>query len=211
MGSQKQSQAKIKILKLLNAMAEYHSADMSDSKLEMFAGDLATTSPEDIAAAWRVYRSRPENVFMPTPAQLKALVPDGRPSANEAWGMMPHDESQTVVWTTEMAKAWSVAVPLLSQGERRGAFFAFKESYEKSVAEAKASGAPPKWQVSLGFDPAGRVDAVKQAVDQGRLTISQGRQFVPELAAPQERPQLESGEKHVMSIAASVTKTVDAV
>jgi hypothetical protein len=41
---------------------------------------------------------------------------DGRPHADEAWSIavVAYDESATVVWTTEMAQAYGIALPLLN-------------------------------------------------------------------------------------------------
>ena len=202
------SQQSLKTLDLLNAMAEYHSADMSETKLAMYASDLEDVTHEEIAAAWRLYRNKPQNVRMPTPAQLKDLVPDGRPSANEAWGMIPWDEDQSVVWNDEMIAGWSAARTLIRQGQKQSAFFAFKESYEKAVAEKKAQGLPPKWEASLGHDRWGREDCLRQAVSMGQLSLEKARGYLPELEAPTNLPSLAAPKSEVLKLVATLSKKI---
>jgi len=68
-----------------------------------------------------------------------------------------------------MAQAWSVAIPLLGSRDDVGARMAFREAYQRLVAEARAGGTPPRWSASLGWDEQQRAQAIGQAVQLGYL------------------------------------------
>jgi hypothetical protein len=74
-----------------------------------------------------------------------------------------------VVWTDEIAEAWSVAAPLLNAGDKFGARQAFIEAYGRITGEARALRRRPVVQVSLGHDPEARTRAVQEAITSGRL------------------------------------------
>jgi len=146
--------------------------------------ELATVS-----AAFSAHVKDPaRGKFAPTPAdliaQIDAVTSDGRPGAEEAWAMVPMDEAQTVVWTNEMAEAHGVCQPLLSAGDKIGARMAFKEAYERIVAQAKRTGQRPKWSASLGHDLALRKQALTRAVEQGKLTAEDAFDACPALPMP---------------------------
>jgi hypothetical protein len=97
---------------------------------------------------------------------------------------MPFDESQSVVWTVEMAQAFGICGPLLEMGDRIAARMAFKDAYTRLVADARDAGTPVSWTPSLGHDPRGREAALLSAVDRGRLSLSHARELQPSLPAP---------------------------
>lgn len=114
--------------------------------------------------------------FVPTPADLIAQIEglasnDGRPGAEEAWALALHarDEADTVVWTAEMAEAWSVARSVFDLGDEVGARMAFREAYTRLVEDARRAHMPAAWSVSLGFDLERRALAITAAVRAGRL------------------------------------------
>lgn len=117
--------------------------------------------------------------FVPTPADIIAQIEgtaaaDGRPGAEEAWAiaLRSRDESETVVWTQEIAEAIGIARPILEVGDEVGARMAFKEAYNRLVDDARRKQTPASWSVSLGFDPKRRDEAVRAAVDAGRLPMA---------------------------------------
>lgn len=114
--------------------------------------------------------------WFPKPADLIAQLQgnaedDGRPGAEEAWAiaLLADDEARTVVWTAEIAEAMSAARPVLDIGDKVGARMAFREAYERLIGDARKTRRPVQWQTSLGHDPRQRADAIRQAVDLGRL------------------------------------------
>jgi hypothetical protein len=106
---------------------------------------------------------------------------DGRPGANEAWGiaMAGFDEAETIVTNEEIAQAMAAAKPIMDSGDEIGARMAFRDCYERIVRQAREAGTIPKWYPSLGHDPIRRVDAIKTAADRGLLTHSQASAYLP--------------------------------
>lgn len=109
-------------------------------------------------------------------AQLQGLAADdGRPGPEEAWSiaMGSSDEAATVVWTQEIAEAMGVAGPVLQADDKVGARMAFRETYERLVEAARKQRKPVAWSASLGHDTRRQAEAIKLAVDAGRLPRSE--------------------------------------
>ena len=111
--------------------------------------------------------------FSPRPADLLEILgrskPDGRPTADEAWAMIPRDEYTSAMMTDEMHRALHTAQPLLDEGDQVAARMAFKAAYDRLVGENKRAGIAAKWNVSLGWDAAGREPVLAEALRLGRI------------------------------------------
>lgn len=114
--------------------------------------------------------------FAPKPADLirqiqNGQASDGRPGREEAWAIaqLAADESRTVVLSDEIIGALEVARPLLEARDKVAARLAFCEAYDRLVREKRAECVPLAWHVSLGYDKAGRVQAIEQARELGRI------------------------------------------
>ena len=118
-------------------------------------------------------------------ADVISRLDDGRPGVDEAWAMMPRDESQSVVWTDEMAVAYGVARPLLDAGEAIAARLAFRETYARVVTLARCERLPAQWRLSPGRDPASRAQAITDAVEKGRLSREHAMALLPDIANEQ--------------------------
>jgi hypothetical protein len=138
----------------------------------MFFRALSSYSIENVASGFDGHVKDPaRGRFPPTPADVIAQIEarsggDGRPGADEAWAVAitAADEGDTVVWTAEMAEAWSTAKPVFVSGDEIGARLAFRDSYNRFVALARAKRMPPvRWNVSLGFDTQRRDVALERA------------------------------------------------
>lgn len=101
----------------------------------------------------------------------KALMQDGRPSADEAWAiaLKAQDESATVIWTQEIAQALSEIHAVMAGRDKTAARMAFKATYERLVAKAREQRQQVTWSPSLGSDPELREAALTQAVSKGLL------------------------------------------
>lgn len=169
------------MLALISLIADYHGESISESRMQMFASDLSDYSAKEINEAWKKYRSTPTNLKMPMPAVLKQLVDDGHPTAQESWAMIPRDDRASVVWSDQMRSAYAVAEPLIREGNISGAFFAYREEYDRLIANARMNRQKPKWSASFGDDKSGRDAALIVAIEKGRLTPERAVQFYPEL------------------------------
>lgn len=160
----------------------------SSSAKAMFFRSLADYPIEAVRAGFDAHVKDPQRGrFAPMPADIIAQIDglvadDGRPGAEEAWAMASraHDESETVVWTDEMAEAWQVSSSVMAMGDEIGARMAFKESYGRLVESARAQRRPVKWSASLGHDSSKRHDALKVAESRGLI----GHDEVLRLAPP---------------------------
>lgn len=110
---------------------------------------------------------------------IDALIPDGRLGADEAWAMYPKDERSSAVISNEMAEAMRDARGLLERGDEIAARMAFRDAYNRIVEANRARGIPPQWFPSLGHDPEGREQALKAAVEKGRIGQDQATALIP--------------------------------
>lgn len=179
------------VVQALKVTGEIYGRQMSNAAAAMFLADLSEYPEKAILAA--LSRCRKELRSFPTLADIIARIDDGRPGAEEAWASIPRDESETTVWTSEVAQAYGVAAPLMVE-DQVAARMAFLESYRKLVADARANGVPVKWKVSLGHDSKQRERAITDAIKQGRIALTDAREYLPQLEAPTAAPQLTGPE-----------------
>jgi hypothetical protein len=121
--------------------------------------------------------------FAPTPADVITILTarDGRPTADEAWSMVPRSEHESVCWTDEIAKAYGVAQPLLAAGDAVAARRAFIDRYEFEVSAARKVGAPVRVWFSWGWDKAARIGAVGRALELGMIRPEVAQKYAAQL------------------------------
>ncbi len=107
--------------------------------------------------------------FPPKPAdiiyQIERRMPQ-RLTADEAYMLIPSDESETVVWTHEIAEAAAIAGHEPDKTARR---MAFKSAYERITERNKLAGKRPSWFISYGWDMAKRERPIQDAIAIGRI------------------------------------------
>jgi hypothetical protein len=171
-----------KLIDAIAVTAELTGTAMSAPAARVMAEDLAAYPEQQILAA--LTRCRRELKGRLTIADVLTRIDDGRPAPEEAWAMLPQDESGSVVWTAEMARAFGVAYPLLREGETIPARMAFLESYRNLVRKARDASVPVTWTPSLGQDPHGREAVLLDAVKLGRLARSHVAGLLPHREVP---------------------------
>lgn len=123
-----------------------------------------------------LHRVRMEGTSRLTPKvlldQLDAI--NGRLGADEAFALVlkAKDETQTVVWTDEVAQAWAAVYSMVQSKDQVGARMAFKQAYERIAQDARAQLKRPEPAFTLGTDPELRRVAITQAHEQGRLPLA---------------------------------------
>ncbi|MBY0241831.1 MAG: hypothetical protein K2X55_21215 [Burkholderiaceae bacterium] len=157
---------------LAEALAGYEKPLPEAGMVKAWLSQMAEFPLGAIREALRIYAV--ENTkFPPVPNGIAALCRnmDGRPGAEEAWAiaLTSRDEADSVVWTAECAEAFRIAKPILDLGDEVGARMAFKESYIRIVAQARAVRRPAVWSMSAGWDPLRRLAAESRAVAAGLL------------------------------------------
>lgn len=165
------------LLQAIAVCAELTRTQLSEAAARVLADDLSRYPERQVLHA--LSRCRRELRSGLTLADILARLDDGRPGPEEAWAMMPRDESQSVVWTDEMAQAWGVARPLIDEGDTIAGRMAFLEHYRGLVQTARDRGLPPHWTPSLGHDPAGREAVLVEAAEKGRLLPSHVAGLLP--------------------------------
>lgn len=184
-----------KVIKTLRATVELLGLAMSDDAVELFVEDISGFPDHQVIAA--LSRCRKEVRGRLTPRDVIDRLEDGRLSPDEAWAQVPKSECDSIVWTNEMAHAWSVAAPAWEAGDRVSAARAFRESYVKAVSFARDQRIPAEWTVSLGTDRQQAFNVVEAAVRNNLISIEMGLTAVPDL------PHLNTQET-LLAIAAPV-------
>lgn len=172
---------------IVSATLKTYRVEPDADVLRLWWGSLSRFTIEQVRDGFNRFIGSKESKYSVVPANIieaiEANEPDGRLGAEEAWAMYPHDESTSAVITTEMAEAMQAAKLLMDEGDLIGARMAFKEAYSRIVAQNKLNGISPKWFPSLGHSPEGREQALKVAVEKGRLTQDHAISLLP---APQD-------------------------
>lgn len=175
--------------KLLTGIAEFYKEGRELSatyKAIYFKALVSELTLAEVEAGFMAHLRDPSrrSDFMPQPGAIIAAVRalsenDGRPGAEEAFtiALRSVDERDTVVWTAETARAWDQVRVTYSPRNQVAARMAFKEVYERLVADARRAHQPVEWIVAEGHDPAGRRAAIEAAIVAGRLPA-------PETEAP---------------------------
>lgn len=195
------------MLDAVSAMLSRGAYTPNDVSTAMFFRAMSRWPLADVRAAFDAHVADPQRGrFVPVPAdliaQLEAMAgADDRPGDEEAWAIAvtAADEGQTVVWTEETAEAWGIARPVLAGGDEVGARMAFRQAYGRLVASARAARRPRRWQVALGLDRNRQADAMRRAVDQGRLPASE-LEAVAALPAPRAPVLLLAGGTSVAGV-----------
>jgi hypothetical protein len=166
------------LVKQLIGTAEVLGQALSPAAAALMAEDLSSFPQLVLARA--LSRVRNEHAGRLTPKEILDRIDDavGRPAANEAWAIASTalDERATVVWTNEMAAAWSLARPVAEAGDMIGARMAFITAYERVVRGAREAKAVPTVTVSIGWDAEGRNPAIEKALQLGYITPERAAQ-----------------------------------
>ena len=168
------------LLEAVAVTAELCGRTFSEPAARMFLSDLSGYPEGQVIGA--LARCRKEVRGVLTVADVIQRLEDGRPGADEAWAMLPRSESESIVWTDEMSSAFGIAAPLMDE-DKTAARMAFREAYKRAVDESREQRKPVNWTASLGHDPRGREQALKRAVELGRLSARRST-CVPSLLMP---------------------------
>lgn len=187
------------LIQAIAATAELCGKVYTPAAAALLASDLDSFDERAVLSALTRCRKeldgKPFNV-----AAVIARIDDGRPGPQEAWAMMPVQESMSVVWTDEMRDAWAASMPLLDGRGNVAARMAFLEKYTSCITVARDQRLPPRWTPSLGLDPHGREQALRTAVEKRRLSVEHARTLLPHLEAPTPAGQQLLGQVNVRRI-----------
>lgn len=168
-----------KVIKTLHATVELLGLTMSEDAAELFVEDLAGYPEHQVIGA--LARCRKEVRGRLTPRDVIDRLDDGRLTADEAWAQVPKSECDSIVWTNEMAHAWSIAAPAWFAGDRAAAARAFRDAYTNAVSRSRDLRIQPEWSVSLGTDRQQAFQVVEAAVRNNLISLDMGMDVVPDL------------------------------
>ena len=140
---------------------------MSEAACQIIVKELSTYPYIWVSGA--LARCRRELSTRLTLAAIFERLDDGRPGPQEAWAMLPKNEYDSAVLTTEMGEAMGPAINLINSGDLVGGRMVFLEVYRKAVERSRSIGEPVNWFPSLGWDPTGREAALADAVKTGKI------------------------------------------
>lgn len=168
------------IAQIVTATAEVLGQEITATAAEMIATDLAEYQDQQIADGLKACRRELTGRLTLAAVIERIQRTDGHPEPNEAWAiaLQANDESRTVVMTEQMQKALHAAQPILDNGDAIGARMAFIDAYRRWIDEARQQRLQPQWAVSLGWDPAGREEAINRAMEAGYISIEQGEKLL---------------------------------
>lgn len=187
------------LIAAIGVTAEACGTPLSDAVLAIMVADLRQYPETSVMSALAKCRLGLKGRL--TLADIIERIDDGRPGAEAAWAAVSDStEAKTLVLTEEMQEALSAAAPLMP-GDLVAARMAFIETYRRLILTGRAEGRPIKWRVILGQDAAGRLPALREAVEKGRIKAADARALLPAheaqtLTMPEAeaRRALEAGE-----------------
>ena len=165
------------LLEAVAVTAELCGRTFSEPAARVFVSDLSGYPEHAVIKA--LARCRKEVRGVLTVADVIGRVDDGRPGVDEAWAMLPRSESESVVWTEEIAAAYGVCCGALADGDIGAARMAFREAYKSRVDQARSDAVPVRWMPCLGWDQRGRESVLQKAVECGRLGREQAAGLLP--------------------------------
>lgn len=176
---------RIELIQAIAVTAELTGTELSQAAKQAMVEDLSGFAHAQVIAA--LNRCRKELRGRMTISDVIGRLDDGRPGPEQAWALSPKSESETAIWTEEMAKAYGVAAPLIQSGDTIQARMAFLEVYRAEVAKARDERLPVKWQISLGHDPQEREAVIVQAVADGKIGMDRATALIPNMAEKQKK------------------------
>ena len=163
--------------KFIDQWAGVHEDELKQAMVEAYQG----LSMEDFARG--VNRMKHEQ-WPPTIPEFRSWCEpktDDWLGSHEAWAIAEKSigfdgQELTVIWTEQMAQAFSRCEELIKTGDkyqRAEAKKIFCDAYDRLVSQAKDQGLKPVYVTSLGTDKDQAIAAIKQAEVAGFLTTEQ--------------------------------------
>lgn len=169
--------AEHELIEAVAATAELCGHPLTPAAALLLARDLSSLDRQAVLAA--LARCRAELPHTLNIGEVLARIEDGRPTAEEAWNMLPVTEAASVVWTNEMAQAWSGVASHLLNNEREMAHGLFVQCYAHAVLMARCKQEKVTWTASLGTDPAQREQVLLEALEKERLPADYVKELLP--------------------------------
>lgn len=187
--------------RLMNKMKAFYGKKYAEQWGDIPAVEIADAMVECLQGLTqedfkRGYLRMQKSTFCPTIPEFRAWCEpktDDWLGSHEAWAIAEKSigfdgQELTVIWTEQMAQAFSRCEDLVKTGDkyqRAEAKKIFCDAYDRLVTQAKDQGLKPIYVTSLGVDKDQAIAAIKQAEVEGLLPA-------PEAAALLEHKQTKA-------------------
>ena len=175
--------------RLMNKMKAFYGKKYAEQWGDIPAVDIADAMVECLQGLTqedfkRGYLRMQKSTFCPTIPEFRSWCEpktDDWLGSHEAWAIAEKSigfdgQELTVIWTEQMAQAFSRCEELIKTGDkyqRAEAKKIFCDAYDRLVTQAKDQGLKPIYVTSLGTDKDQAIAAIKQAEVAGFLTTEQ--------------------------------------
>ena len=175
--------------RLMNKMKAFYGKKYAEQWGDIPAVDIADAMVECLQGLTqedfkRGYLRMQKSTFCPTIPEFRSWCEpktDDWLGSHEAWAIAEKSigfdgQELTVIWTEQMAQAFSRCEELIKTGDkyqRAEAKKIFCDAYDRLVSQAKDQGLKPVYVTSLGTDKDQAIAAIKQAEVAGFLTTEQ--------------------------------------
>lgn len=212
------NQSKEEILtQAITVTAEIVAIQLSANALDVMVEDLMNYELDDVLNA--LNRCRKELSGRLTLAEIVKRIDTGWVSADEAFNAIVQgwqDERVSIITTETALEASGEAYELFRIGDKTGARMAFKNAYERLVAEKKSRFEKAKWTISQGLDKEHFIATVNQAVQKGLISKQSALLMLPsgierveiELGRALNHQEKQQGTKHTQAILLMLKKKV---
>ena len=172
--------------RLMNKMKAFYGKRYAEQWGDIPAKDIAEAMVECLQGLTqedfkRGYLRMQKSTFCPTIPEFRSWCEpktDDWLGSHEAWAIAEKSigfdgQELTVIWTEQMAQAFSRCEELIKTGDkyqRAEAKKIFCDAYDRLVTQAKDQGLKPIYVTSLGTDKDQAIAAIKQAEVDGFLT-----------------------------------------
>lgn len=163
------------LLQALAVTVAVIGGEMSEATARALVAELREYPEDRVIAA--LARCKLECKYRLSLADVVERMQDGHPGPEEAWDLVPKSERDTSVVTQEIMS--SIPFDLIEAGDMTAARMAFRESYGRALAQARAQRKEPVWFASLGHDSRNREQALAKAVQLGRLSHDHAQKLLP--------------------------------
>ena len=172
--------------RLMNKMKAFYGKKYAEQWGDIPAKDIAEAMVECLQGLTqedfkRGYLRMQRSTFCPTIPEFRSWCEpktDDWLGSHEAWAIAEKSigfdgQELTVIWTEQMAQAFSRCEELIKTGDkyqRAEAKKIFCDAYDRLVTQAKDQGLKPIYVTSLGVDKDQQITAIQQAAVDGFLT-----------------------------------------
>ena len=172
--------------RLMNKMKAFYGKKYAEQWGDIPAVDIADAMVECLQGLTqedfkRGYLRMQKSTFCPTIPEFRSWCEpktDDWLGSHEAWAIAEKSigfdgQELTVIWTEQMAQAFSRCEELIKTGDkyqRAEAKKIFCDAYDRLVTQAKDQGLKPIYVTSLGVDKDQQITAIQQAAVDGFLT-----------------------------------------